>query len=72
MSSLTEREKRKIEDGLRRLKEGNLDLVEAEELQSFVENKKHDAFNIGDMALAMGLILLGAALVMYLTERKGR
>jgi hypothetical protein len=50
MSSLTERENRKIEDGLRRLREGDLGLVEAE-LQSFVENKKQDALNIGDICL---------------------
>lgn len=72
MSSLTEREKKRIEEGLRRLREGKLELVDAEELQTFVENKKQEALDVGDMALAMGLILLGAALIMYLTERRGR
>jgi hypothetical protein len=71
MSSLTEQEKRRIEEGLRRLREETMELADAEELQIFVESKKQEALNIGDMALAMGLILLGAALILYLTERRG-
>lgn len=48
-----------------------MEIADAEELQTFVENKKQEALNVGDMALAMGLILLGAALIMYLAERRG-
>jgi hypothetical protein len=48
-----------------------LDVQEAEELQVFIEEKKEEASNVGNIALAMGLILFGAALVMYLTEKRG-
>jgi hypothetical protein len=71
MSSLTEQEKKRIDEGLRRLREKNLDVQEAEELQVFIEEKKEEASNVGNIALAMGLILFGAALVMYLTEKRG-
>lgn len=71
MSSLTEQEKRRIEEGLRRLKEKKLPLADAEELQTFVERKKEEALNIGDIAIAMGLILFGAALIIYLSDLRG-
>jgi hypothetical protein len=42
----------------------------AEELQTYVESKKEEVFNAGDIAFGMGLILFGAALVMYLSGKK--
>lgn len=71
MSSLTEREKKRIDEGLQRLREKKLEVHEAEELQAFIEKKKEDASNVGNIALAMGLILFGAALIIYLTEKRG-
>lgn len=71
MSSLTEQEKRRIEEGLRRLREESMEVADAEELQTFIENKKQEAVDAGDVALAMGLILLGAGLIIYLTEKRG-
>jgi hypothetical protein len=71
MSSLTEREKKRIEEGLRKIREERLELAEAEELQTFVESKKEEALNGGNIAFAMGLILLGAGLLIYLTEKRG-
>jgi hypothetical protein len=71
MSSLTEQEKRRIEEGLRRLREENLELAEAKDLQTFVESKKQEALDAGNIVLALGLILLGAGLIIYLTEKTG-
>jgi hypothetical protein len=65
MSSLTEREKKRIEEGLQKLREERLELADAEELQTFVESKKQEALNGDNIALAMGLILLGAGLIIY-------
>jgi hypothetical protein len=65
MSSLTENEKKKILEAYQKLKEKNLEIHEAEQLQTCVESRKEEAFNVGDIALGMGLILLGAALVIY-------
>ena len=70
MSALTEKEKKRILEAYQKLKEKNLDMHEAEELKTYVESKKEEAFNIGDIAFGMGLIFLGAALVMYLSEKK--
>ncbi|PWU80616.1 MAG: hypothetical protein DLM72_11260 [Candidatus Nitrosopolaris wilkensis] len=70
MSSLREQEKRRIEEGLRRLREERLDLADAEDLQTFVESKKQESLD-GGIALALGLILLGAGLIIYLTEKRG-
>jgi hypothetical protein len=71
MSSLTESERKRIDEAYRKLKEKQLEIHDAEEIQTLVEKRKEQALNVGDIALAMGLILFGAALVMYLSEKRG-
>ena len=63
MSSLTPRE---IEKLIARLKARKVPLDEAERYQVTLEQDKQKAFDSGDILLGLGLLLLGAALVMYL------
>jgi hypothetical protein len=68
MSSLTENEKRRITELYNKLKEKNLNRNEAEEYQQLIERNKEEAQRIGDMVTFFGLILLGAALIMYVSS----
>jgi hypothetical protein len=66
MSSLTPREIKRIEELIARLKAKQVPLEEAKRYQLTLEQEKQEAFDNGDILVGVGLLLLGAALVMYL------
>jgi hypothetical protein len=68
VSSLTEVEKKRIDDLLLKLKEKRLEKQEGHELQRLLERRKEEAFNTGNFLLGVGAILFGAVLISYLTE----
>jgi hypothetical protein len=70
LASLTPKEKDRImNELLAKLKEERLQKNEGEQLRKILEEKKDEAFNIGDVALAMGIVFLLAGLIGYLAEK---
>jgi hypothetical protein len=70
MASLTPREKDRImNDLIKKLKEESLEEQEAIKLRGLLEERKTEAFNLGDFALAVGIIFLLAGLIGYLSEK---
>lgn len=70
MASLTPREQDKIMNALiEKLKEERLEEHETIKLRGLLEERKTEAFNLGDFALAMGIIFLLAGLIGYLAEK---
>jgi hypothetical protein len=71
MSALTEREKRKIEELLIKLKQKEeFQEQEAEYLKQYLENEKERAIKVGDFALAMAVGFLLIGLFDYLLKKK--
>lgn len=71
MASLTEREKDRImRDLLAKLKAENLEKQDGEKLKKILEEKKEQAFSIGDLVMAMGFVFILAGLIGYLAEQK--
>ena len=66
MSSLTPHRIREIEELIARLKAKQVPVEEAKRYQLSLEQEKQKALEAGDVLVGMGLVLLGAALVMYL------
>jgi hypothetical protein len=70
MASLTPREKDRImNDLIKKLKEESLEEQEAIKLRGLLEERKTEAFNLGDFALAVGIIFLLVGLIGYLSEK---
>lgn len=70
MASLTPREQDRIMNALiEKLKEEKLEEHEAIKLRGLLEERKTEAFNLGDFALVMGIIFLLAGLIGYLSEK---
>ena len=70
MASLTPREKDRImNDLIKKPKEESLEEQEAIKLRGLLEERKTEAFNLGDFALAVGIIFLLAGLIGYLSEK---
>lgn len=70
VASLTPREKDRIMNELiTKLKNENLQKNEASQLRDILEEKKREAMNIGDFALAMAVTFLLAGLVGYFFEK---
>ena len=69
MASLTPREQDRIMNQLiEKFKQERLNMEEATKLRGLLEEKKKEAFNIGDFALAMGIVFLLAGLIGYLAD----
>lgn len=66
MSSLTPSRIREIEELIARLKAKEVPIEEAKRYQLGLEQEKQKALESGDVLVGLGLLLLGAALVMYL------
>jgi hypothetical protein len=70
MASLTPREQDRImNDLLEKFKQERLETQDAIKLKGLLEEKKTEAFNIGDIALALGIAFLLAGLIGYLVEQ---
>ena len=69
MTSLTPREKDRImHELIEKFKQERLDMEDATRLRGLLEDKKTEAFDVGDFALAMGIVFLLAGLIGYLAE----
>jgi hypothetical protein len=66
MSSLTPHRIREIEELIALLKAKQVPVEESKRYQLSLEQEKQKALEAGDVLVGMGLVLLGAALVMYL------
>lgn len=66
VSSLTPNRIREIEDLIARLKAKQVPIEEAKRHQLGLEQEKQKALETSDVLVGIGLLLLGAALVMYL------
>lgn len=66
MSSLTPSRIREIEELIARLKAKKVPIEEAKRYQFGLEQEKQKALEAGDVLVGIGLLFLGAALVMYL------
>jgi len=69
MSSLTQREKDKIEYLLAKLKEKTLPKDEGLELQTLLQREKEEASKTGNFLIATGAALLLAGLAGYLAQK---
>jgi hypothetical protein len=58
-----------MNDLIKKLKEESLEEQEAIKLRGLLEERKTEAFNLGDFALAVGIIFLLAGLIGYLSEK---
>jgi hypothetical protein len=69
MTSLTPREKERImKELLDKFKREQLAKDDAETLKVLLQEKQDEAFNIGDMVLAIGFAFLLAGLIGYLSQ----
>jgi hypothetical protein len=69
MASLTPREQdRVMNDLVEKFKQERLETPDAIKLKGLLEEKKTEAFNIGELAVALGITFLLAGLIGYLVE----
>lgn len=69
-ASLTPREQDRImNELLEKFKQDTLEMEDARKLKDILEQKREQAFNLGDIALGLGIVFLLAGLIGYIAER---